>query len=114
MEFIGEFNGVKFRLQEFGTINTDPQHGETRECMYRVEFFTSMMNPVLDDGIVDPVTQWMKEQDWDAFTEQFAPETHCHHSYDCCGNWYYSRGCIIDIDNVFGTVYILHGSHLNV
>ena len=54
--------------------------------------------------VVKPDPEWDGQDAWDdgflAEVEEdmstLFPSEHCQHSYDCCGNWYPSRGYILE------------------
>ena len=55
----------------------------------------------LVDGLVDK--EWVNAK---------FPSNHCHHSYDCCGNWYPRTGRIVGTDG--GNTIVCQSWAMNV
>ena len=93
------YNGVRFKVKMIGSIHED----DSREDVYRIMFNK------------DDVTEaWMIEQDWFKFCEEYFPHTECHHSYDCCGQWYSCQGRVLDTIDWDGRIYLLQDWIMNV
>ncbi len=68
---------------------------------------------VLDDGETRILIHRIDIDEVEKIHEMF-PETHCQHSYDCCGNWYASRAVVIHEDRLYNYALVRQSSFKNV
>lgn len=92
--FDHEFRGNRFRVTTIGTVLYNDDGDYTH--YYLVEF-----DPGTDERWILDANFWHEE-----FEQTHFPSTHCHHSYDCCGNFYAGQGYV----GVVGHQVIVHQS----
>jgi len=86
-----EFRGNSFTVTLIGRIIDDDSDDYT--LYYLVEFDPDTR----DEWVLAPF--WHRE-----FEKEFFPTTHCHHDYDCCGNFYATQGWV----GVVGLQVLVH------